>query len=64
MKSAELFRFRLHVTVEAPISVRALTDGILMTPTLVKRAPGVQQRIVGSLSDLPPLRASLGLSSP
>jgi circadian clock protein KaiB len=94
MKSAELFRFRLYVTGEAPNSVRAianlnhlctkylperhkievidllrepqraLTDGIIMTPTLLKLAPGVQQRIVGSLSDLPPLLASLGLKSP
>ncbi len=43
---------------------RALSDGIIMTPTLVKLAPGVQQRIVGSLSDLAPLLASLGLSPP
>jgi circadian clock protein KaiB len=42
---------------------RALTDEIIMTPTLIKLAPGVPQRIVGSLSDLPPLLASLGLSS-
>jgi len=29
---------------------RALTDGIFMTPTLVKLAPGPLRRIVGTLS--------------
>ena len=42
---------------------RALADGVLMTPTLVKVAPGAEIRIVGSLSDEPPIVASLGLNT-
>lgn len=31
---------------------RALADGILMTPTLIKLAPAPVRRIVGTLSDM------------
>lgn len=34
---------------------RALTDGILMTPTLIKLRPRPTRRIVGTLSDTQPL---------
>jgi circadian clock protein KaiB len=40
---------------------RALADGILMTPTLVKTAPGPLRRIVGTLNDLPSVLLALGL---
>jgi circadian clock protein KaiB len=30
---------------------RALTDGVLMTPTLIKLAPSPVRRIVGTLKD-------------
>jgi circadian clock protein KaiB len=30
---------------------RALADGILMTPTLIKLSPGPVRRIIGTLSD-------------
>ena len=40
---------------------RALADGILMTPTLIKLAPGNVRRIVGTLSQLPPVLHALGL---
>jgi circadian clock protein KaiB len=40
---------------------RALADGILMTPTLVKLAPSPARRIVGSLSQTRPLLQALGL---
>ncbi len=40
---------------------RALTDGIFMTPTLVKLTPLPQARFIGSLSDPTPIAASLGL---
>lgn len=43
--------------------VRALADGILMTPTLVKLAPGPVQRIVGTLSQPEPLFRALGLGA-
>jgi circadian clock protein KaiB len=42
---------------------RALTDGIFLTPTLVKLSPGPELRVVGSLSDVTPILASLGLST-
>jgi circadian clock protein KaiB len=41
---------------------RALADGILMTPTLVKLAPAPSpQRIVGTLSQTQPVLQALGL---
>jgi len=42
---------------------RALADGILMTPTLVKLAPAPVRRIVGTLSQSEPVLQSLGLGS-
>ena len=41
---------------------RALGDGIFMTPTLIKLMPSPVQRIVGTLSQMQPLRDALGLS--
>jgi circadian clock protein KaiB len=40
---------------------RALADGVLMTPTLVKLAPSPVTRIVGTLSNLAPVLQALGL---
>ena len=40
---------------------RALTDGVFMTPTLMKLAPKPMCRIVGTVSDLQPVLAALGL---
>jgi circadian clock protein KaiB len=42
---------------------RAASDGICMTPTLVRVAPVPAVRIVGSLSDSAPLLACFGLRS-
>ena len=42
---------------------RALADGIFMTPTLVKVAPGVSCRIVGTLSHTQTVLLALGLES-
>jgi len=42
---------------------RALADGIFMTPTLVKLAPGPIRRIVGTLSQTEPVLHALGLSA-
>ena len=42
---------------------RALADGILMTPTLVKLAPSPVRRIVGTLSQTQPVLQALGLES-
>ena len=44
---------------------RALADGILMTPTLVKLAPAPSpRRIVGNLSQTEPVLQALGLAIP
>jgi circadian clock protein KaiB len=43
---------------------RALADGILLTPTLVKLSPAPVRRIVGSLSQLRPVLIALGLATP
>lgn len=40
---------------------RALTDGVFMTPTLVRRAPAPVKRIVGTLSQPEVLLRALGL---
>jgi circadian clock protein KaiB len=42
---------------------RALSDGIFMTPTLIKLAPKPATRIVGTLSQKQVLLQSLGLES-
>jgi circadian clock protein KaiB len=42
---------------------RALADGILMTPTLVKLAPSPVQRIVGALSQTQTVLQALGLET-
>ena len=44
---------------------RALADGILMTPTLLKLAPApAPKRIIGTLSQTQPVLQALGLHSP
>lgn len=42
---------------------RALTDGIFMTPTLVKLQPRPTRRIVGTLGDTQPLVLAMGLGA-
>ncbi len=43
---------------------RALRDGILVTPTLVKLAPAPAGRLLGNLSHTPTVIAALGLTQP
>ena len=40
---------------------RALADGIMMTPTLIRLTPAPVRRIVGTLSQLAPVLHALGL---
>jgi circadian clock protein KaiB len=42
---------------------RALTDGIFMTPTLVKLAPAPPRRIIGNLSETDRVVQALGLEA-
>ena len=41
---------------------RALDDGIIVTPTLLKTSPHPAQTIVGALSDRPGVLAALGVT--
>jgi circadian clock protein KaiB len=43
---------------------RALKDGVLLTPMLVKLSPGPVRKIVGSLDNREPILQALGLSFP
>lgn len=40
---------------------RALAERVLLTPMLVRRAPGPERRVVGNLSDARALASVLGL---
>jgi len=42
----------------------ALADGIFMTPTLIRIAPGPAVRIVGTLSETQTVLLALGLEAP
>jgi circadian clock protein KaiB len=42
---------------------RALADGVLMTPTLIKLTPAPVQRVVGTLSQVPVVLQALGLEA-
>jgi circadian clock protein KaiB len=56
-------RFDIEVVDVLLKSKRALADGILMTPTLVKLAPAPVRTIVGTLSETEPLLRALGLTA-
>lgn len=57
-------RYELEVVNVFQEPGRALADGILMTPTLVKLAPPPVRRIVGTLSQTLPVLLALGLKLP
>jgi circadian clock protein KaiB len=42
--------------------MRGIDDGVLLTPMLVRLAPGSVRRVVGSLSDTDAVLRTLGLS--
>ena len=54
-------RFKIEVVDVLREPKRALTDGIFMTPTLIKLAPSPVQKVVGTLSDLDRIAEVLGL---
>jgi circadian clock protein KaiB len=56
-------RYKLEVLDVFREPKRALADGILMTPTLLKLAPSPGRRIVGTLSQLQPVLQALGLET-
>jgi len=56
--------YRLEVIDCLEDLVRALEDGVLVTPTLIRTAPPPAQTIIGSLSEASRVTAALGLPSP
>jgi circadian clock protein KaiB len=56
-------RYKVEVVDVFREPKRALADGILMTPTLVKVAPNPSRRIVGTLSQTQPVLQALGLET-
>jgi len=43
---------------------RALSVGVIVTPTLIKVSPPPERRVIGTLHDAQLLAASLGIDSP
>lgn len=56
-------RYKIEVVDVLREPKRALTDGIFMTPTLVKLAPRPVQKIIGTLSDSVRISQLLGLET-
>jgi circadian clock protein KaiB len=56
--------YRLEVIDCLENPVRALEDGVLVTPTLIRSAPPPMQTIIGSLSEAGRVIAALGLPAP
>jgi circadian clock protein KaiB len=56
--------YRLEVIDCLEDPVRALEDGVLVTPTLIRAAPPPAQTIIGSLSEARRVTAALGLPMP
>ena len=56
-------RYEIEVVDVFQEPKRALADGILMTPTLVKLGPSPVRRIVGTLSQTQPVLQALGLET-
>jgi circadian clock protein KaiB len=56
-------RHRIEVVDVFLAPKRALADGILMTPTLMKLSPPPARRVVGTLSQTEPVLQALGLET-
>jgi circadian clock protein KaiB len=57
---AEPYTLEVVDVLDTPL--RAFTDGIVLTPTLVKLSPPPSLRMVGDLSDSVQVRAALGMA--
>lgn len=55
-------RYNLEIVDFLREPARALADGVIVTPTLVKLEPRPVQRIIGSLRETVKVLAALGLS--
>lgn len=54
--------FKLEIVDVLKSPLRALADGVLVTPHLAKLSPGPTVRIVGNLSNRASVLAALGIS--
>jgi circadian clock protein KaiB len=54
-------RFKLEIIDVLEFPLRALADGILVTPSLAKASPSPVTKIVGNLSDRPSVLLALGI---
>jgi circadian clock protein KaiB len=56
-------RFEIEIVDVFLQPERALTDGVFLTPTLVKLSPPPVRKIVGSLTQIAPILQAIGISS-
>jgi circadian clock protein KaiB len=54
------YKLEIVDILEQPL--RALTDGVLVTPSLNKLSPGPKANLVGNLSDTPKVLSALGIA--
>jgi circadian clock protein KaiB len=57
-------KFKLEIIDVLEYPLRALADGILVTPSLAKLAPSPAAKIVGNLSDKSSVLHALGIAEP
>ena len=62
LRAREAGSFTLDIVDCIREPMRALADGVIVTPTLRKISPSPAQTIVGALSDTARVRATLGLT--
>ena len=55
------YSHRIEVIDVLTHPLRALTDGVVVTPTLVKASPAPEQQIIGNLSEEEEVLRALGL---
>ena len=55
-------KFKLEIVDVLEYPLRALADGILVTPSLAKLSPSPSAKIVGNLSDKPSVLQALGIT--
>jgi circadian clock protein KaiB len=55
-------QFKLEIIDVLEYPLRALADGVLVTPSLAKLSPSPTTKVVGNLSDKPSVLRALGLN--
>lgn len=62
LESSPNTRYQLEVVDFLKEPQRALTDGVIVTPTLVRLAPPPRQRVIGTLRETGMVCAALGIA--